>query len=216
MLLLVEDDINITQSLEFALKNNNFQVVSVSYLEEIAKVLENKKIEVIILDVNLPDGNAYTYYEENLKDRGIPVIFLTALDGEDDIVRGLELGADDYVTKPFSTKELVARIKKIILRKKQQNIIKVQDISYDLDKMVVMKGSKVINLSALELMILNLLFININKVVYREVLLDKIWEATGNDVDSHTITVYLKRIREKLGSDIIKTIKGVGYRIDEE
>ena len=118
--------------------------------------------------------------------------------------------------KPFSTKELLVRVNKIILRNKKITLFKVKDISFDIDKMLVIKNDNVIELSSLELKILHLLFINIGKVVTRDTILDKIWEWTGNCVDDHTITVYLKRIREKLDTDIIITIKGIGYRIDEK
>ena len=120
------------------------------------------------------------------------------------------------MTKPFSTRELLARVNKIILRNKKSSVIKVKDISFDLDKMVVSKNNIKVELSSLELKILHLLFINIGSVVSRNTILEKIWEWTGNDVDDNTITVYLKRIREKLGTDIIITIKGIGYRIDEK
>ena len=111
---------------------------------------------------------------------------------------------------------MLVRINKIILRNKKISIIKVKDISFDLNKMIVKKDDNELELSSLELKILHLLFINIGKVVKRNTILDKIWEWTGNDVDDHTVTVYLKRIREKIGTDIIITIKGIGYRIDEE
>ena len=149
------------------------------------------------------------------KPRGIPTIFLTARDDEDDIVRGLDIGAEDYVTKPFSTKELTARVNKILLRTKKR-VITVGDVVFDTDKLVLKNGENRIELSPLELRIVNLLFSNLNKVVARNTLLDKIWEWTGNDVDDHTVTVYLNRIREKIGSDIIITVKGMGYRIDEK
>ena len=144
------------------------------------------------------------------------VIFLTAKDEEDDIVRGLEIGAEDYLTKPFSTKELLARINKILLRQKHNSILKVGDISFDMDKMLVYKDTIKLELTPLELKLLHLLFLNLNKLVSRNTILDKIYEWTGNDVDSHTITVYFQRIRQKLGTDIISTVKGLGYRIDYE
>ena len=147
--------------------------------------------------------------------KNIPTIFLTAKDDENIIVDCLNNGAEDYITKPFSTNELMARVNRILIRNKKSSIIKVKDISFDLDKYEVYKDNKIINLSSLELAILNLLFTNINKVVTRTTILDKIWELTGNDVDDHTVIVYFKRIREKLGTDIIITIKGTGYRIDE-
>ena len=108
------------------------------------------------------------------------------------------------------------RINRIVLRNKKSSLIKIKDLTYDMDKLVLTKNDKIIELSALELKLVNLLFLNINKVVTRNIILDKIWEWTGNDVDDHTVTVYFKRIREKIGTDIITTIKGMGYRIDEE
>ena len=168
------------------------------------------------MDVTLPDGNGFDLYKLVIKEKEIPVIFLTALDDEDDIIKGLSLGADDYMTKPFSTKELLVRVKNIILRNNKISVINIKGISFDLNKMIVNKNGVVLDLTSLELKILHLLFSNIGKVVRRNTILDKIWEWTGNDVDDHTITVYLKRIREKIGTDIIVTIKGIGYRVDEE
>ena len=147
--------------------------------------------------------------------KNIPSIFLTARDSEDDIVKGLELGAEDYMTKPFSTRELLARIKRNIMKKQNNTIITIQDISFDLDKMQVSKNNKVIPLTRLEIKILYLLFTNLGRVVRRDYMIEKIWEWTGNDVNDNTVTVYLKRIREKLQTDIIITIKGIGYRIDD-
>lgn len=110
----------------------------------------------------------------------------------------------------------MARIKKILLRQKKNTILTVQDISFDIDKMVVYKNNEPIDLTSLELKILHMLFLNLNKVVKRDDIIEKIWEWTGNDVNDNTVTVYLKRIREKLQTDIIITIKGMGYRIDEK
>lgn len=215
-ILLVEDNKNIVDGLIYAFKMNNYQLDYTSSVKDTLKYLENNIPGVIILDVMLGDGNGFDLYSNHIKELDIPVIFLTARDDEDDIIKGLNLGAEDYMTKPFSTKELLVRVNKIILRKKKQSIIKVEDIYFDIDKMIVKKNDEEVKLTSLELKILQLLFINIGKVVRRNTLLDKIWEITGNDVDDHTLTVYLKRIREKLGTDIIITIKGIGYRIDEK
>lgn len=215
-ILLVEDNKNIVDGLIYAFKMNNYQLDYTSSVKDALKYLEDNIPEVIILDVMLGDGNGFDLYSNHIKELDIPVIFLTARDDEDDIIKGLNLGAEDYMTKPFSTKELLVRVNKIILRKKKQSIIKVEDIYFDIDKMIVKKNEEEVKLTSLELKILQLLFINIGKVVRRNTLLDKIWEITGNDVDDHTLTVYLKRIREKLGTDIIITIKGIGYRIDEK
>ena len=215
-ILLVEDNENIINGLEYAFSKNNYNLVSKTNIKSAIEYLNVEKPELIILDVSLPDGNGFDLYKSAIKEKEIPVIFLTARDDEDDVIKGLSLGAEDYMTKPFSTKELLVRVKNIILRNNKISIINVKDISFDLNKMIVSKNGKEIDLTSLELKILHLLFNNIGKVVRRNTILDKIWEWTGNDVDNHTITVYLKRIREKLGTDIIVTIKGIGYRIDEE
>lgn len=214
-ILLVEDNESIAEGLAYAFKMNNYHLDYKTTMKDAIEYLNNNTPELIILDVSLPDGNGFNLYEDNIKKSQIPVIFLTARDDEDDIIKGLNLGAEDYMTKPFSTRELLARVNKIILRNKKSSVIKVKDISFDLDKMVVNKNNIKVELSSLELKILHLLFINIGSAVSRNTILEKIWEWTGNDVDDHTITVYLKRIREKLGTDIIITIKGIGYRIDE-
>lgn len=215
-ILLVEDNESIAEGLVYAFKMNSYCLDYKTTIKDAIEYLNNNTPELIILDVSLPDGNGFNLYEDNIKKSQIPVIFLTARDDEDDIIKGLNLGAEDYMTKPFSTRELLARVNKIILRNKNSSVIKVKDISFDLDKMVVNKNNIKVELSSLELKILHLLFINIGSAVSRNTILEKIWEWTGNDVDDHTVTVYLKRIREKLGTDIIITIKGIGYRIDEE
>ena len=216
-ILLIEDNLTIIKGLTYALRQNNYEVYACkNLLEAISYLKDNPKLNLIILDVTLPDGNGFTFFTDNLKTLNIPTIFLTAKDEEDDIVRGLEIGAEDYLTKPFSTKELLARINKILLRQKHNSILKVGDISFDMDKMLVYKDTTKIELTPLELKLLHLLFLNLNKLVSRNTILDKIYEWTGNDVDSHTITVYFQRIRQKLGTDIISTVKGLGYRIDYE
>ena len=216
-ILLIEDNLTIIKGLTYTLKQNNYEVYACkNLLEAISYLKDNPRINLIILDVTLPDGNGFTFFTDNLKTLNIPTIFLTAKDEEDDIVRGLEIGAEDYLTKPFSTKELLARVNKILLRQKHNSILKVGDISFDMDKMLVYKDTIKLELTPLELKLLHLLFLNLNKLVSRNTILDKIYEWTGNDVDSHTITVYFQRIRQKLGTDIISTVKGLGYRIDYE
>ena len=212
MILLVEDNESIKKGLIFTLESNKFSVVAATTISEAINLLD-KNIDLIILDVTLPDGDGFNFYKEFIKG-SIPTIFLTAKDEEEDIVKGLTLGAEDYITKPFRPLELIARINKIL--SKNKSVIKVSNIKYDVNKMEVYKDDSIVQLSSLEIKILNLMLVNINKVVSRDTILNKIWEWTGNDVDDHTVTVYLKRIREKLGTDIIKTVKGIGYRIDEE
>ena len=215
-ILLVEDNESIAKALIYSLEQNGYMAQNSRYVNETKKILEKEKIDLIILDVSLPDGNGFDLYKFIKEKYDIKTIFLTARDEENDVVKGLELGAEDYVTKPFSTRELLARINKIFIRDKKNSIIKIKDITCDLNKMSVYKGENEIAFSSLELKILILLFTNLNKVTTREYIIEKIWDWTGNDVYDNTVTVYMKRIREKLKTPIITTIKGVGYRIDEE
>lgn len=211
--LLVEDNPSIAKGLIYAFKQNEYEVNHAQNIKEAENMLKAEKYNIIILDIMLPDGNGFELYEKIKQDYFTPCIFLTARDDEDDIVKGLELGAEDYMTKPFSTRELIARMNKILLKGKN-NKIKVKDITLDLDKLVVYKNDQIINLTALEIKLLTLLFTNIGKVIKREYIIEKIWDWTRNDVNDNTVSVYIKRIREKLDSDIIVTIKGVGYRVD--
>lgn len=214
-ILLVEDNVTLAKGLIYSLEQNGFKVIHKVNVKDAKDYLNNNKIKLVILDVSLPDGNGFDLYKNEIVKLSIPTIFLTAKDDEDDIVKGLELGAEDYITKPFSTRELIARINKIFLKEKKNLKVKIEDIEFDLDKMVVYKNGKEVNLTSLELKILNMLFTNVNKVVKRDDIIDKIWEWTGNDINDNTVTVYLKRIREKLDTNIIKTIKGIGYRVDK-
>ena len=215
-ILLVEDNETLAKGLMYLLEQNKYNVIHTLNVKDTINYLINEKPDLIILDISLPDGDGFALYNREISKRKIATIFLTAKDDEDDIVKGLELGADDYIIKPFSTRELIARINRIILKENQNLIIKIKDIEFDIDKMVVLKNSKEVSLTSLELKILNLLFTNLNKVVKRDDIIEKVWEWTGNDINDNTVTVYLKRIREKLDSDIIKTIKGIGYRVDRE
>lgn len=216
-ILLIEDTESIIKGLTYSFEKNNYNLtVKTTIKDSKDYLINNSDIDLIILDITLPDGNGFELFENTIKSLKVPTIFLTAKDEEDDIVKGLNVGAEDYITKPFSTKELMARVNRILLRSKKKSIIKIKDISFDMDKLVLMKDNTPIELTALELKLVNLLFNNLNKVVSRNVILDKIWDWTGNYVDDHTVTVYFKRIREKIGTDIITTIKGMGYRIDEE
>ena len=214
--LLIEDNQNIIDGLKYSLEQEDYEVfICTNVADTIEFLKENKSVDIAIIDVSLPDGDGFDLYQNYVKEKNIPSIFLTAKDSEDDVVKGLELGASDYMTKPFSTRELLARIKRNIMKHKNEAIISIDDVSFDFDKMEVSKDGKVIPLTRLELKILHLLFINLGKVVRRDYIIEKIWEWTSNDVNDNTVTVYMKRIREKIGSNIIITIKGIGYRIDD-
>ena len=214
--LLIEDNQNIIDGLKYSLEQEDYEVfICTNVADTIEFLKENKSVDIAIIDVSLPDGDGFDLYQNYIKEKNIPSIFLTAKDSEDDVVKGLELGASDYMTKPFSTRELLARIKRNIMKYKNEAIIRIDDVSFDFDKMEVSKDGKVIPLTRLELKILHLLFTNLGKVVRRDYIIEKIWEWTSNDVNDNTVTVYMKRIREKIGVNIIITIKGIGYRIDD-
>jgi len=215
-ILLVEDNEDISLSLKILLENESFQVCVASSKKEVVQCIAENVYDFFILDIGLPDGNGFDLYEDYLKTLNKPVIFLTAKDEEENIIKGLEIGAEDYITKPFSSRELLVRINKILSRYEKKNIIKIKDITIDNDKMAVYRGKEKIHLTSLEMKILFLLISKANKVVTRESILEHIWDWTGNDVNDNTVTVYLKRIREKLNSDIIVTLKGIGYRIDSD
>lgn len=215
-ILLIEDNENIIKGLEYTFSKSEYNLISKTTVQDSTKYLQEFTPNLIVLDISLPDEDGFTLFKNHIKHKNIPVIFLTAFDDENTVVKCLDFGAEDYMTKPFSPKELISRINKIILRQKKNNIIQIENIAFDADKMTVQKDNREIILSSLELKILEILFSNLNKIVTRESILEHIWEWTGNDVDDHTVTVYINRIREKLGSDIIKTIKGMGYRIDEK
>ena len=217
-ILLIEDNKGITEGLCDTFIEPEYELLTAGNLKE-AGVLLSEHPGLVLLDVSLPDGKGFDFYSERLEKEKTPVIFLTARDEENDIVKGLELGAEDYITKPFSVRELVARVNRVFLRTKSDDsssVIHAGSISYDLDKKEARRAGQVIALSSLENRILDLLFTNHDKAVSRNAVLDCIWEATGNDVYDHTVTVYMKRIRAKLGEDVIKTVKGIGYRVDSD
>ena len=211
-ILLVEDNLGIQKGLSYSRTKNNYNVIVKSSIKDTKAYLQDNKPNLIILDIALPDGSGLDLYKDYIKSLNINTIFLTADDNIDNIVFALDTGACDYITKPFEVRVLIAKINKILSNKS----LIIKNIVFDFNKMEVFKNNNVVSLTSLEKKILFLLVSNKNKVVTRENLINYIWELTGNDVYDNTITVYLKRIREKLDTDIIKTIKGIGYRIDEE
>ena len=211
-ILLVEDNLGIQKGLSYSLTKNNYNVIVKSSIKDTKAYLQDNKPNLIILDIAWPDGSGLDLYKDYIKFLNINTIFLTADDNIDNIVFALDTGACDYITKPFEVRVLIAKINRILSNKS----LIIKNIVFDFNKMEVFKNSNVVSLTSLEKKILFLLVSNKNKVVTRENLINYIWELTGNDVYDNTITVYLKRIREKLDTDIIKTIKGIGYRIDEE
>lgn len=218
-ILLIEDNEAIIMGLKYSLEQENFQVISAKTAKESKEKLDNKNIDIVLLDVSLPDGNGFEICKEIKEKNDIPIIFLTAQDEETSIVLGLDLGADDYIVKPFRTRELISRIKSVLRRygkKEENNIIQYKNIKIDTISAKVYKNNKEIIFTSLEYRILLMLFTNQNKLITREQLLEKIWDIAGNFVNDNTLTVYIKRIREKLEDDsIIKTVRGLGYRIGD-
>lgn len=224
-ILLVEDNDSISKGLEYTLKQEGYTVLVAKNLTDAKNFFNTNVFRLAILDICLPDGDGFDLCKNIKNKNDIPVIFLTAKDEETDVIQGLELGADDYVIKPFRIRELVTRIKTVLRRyergEKDTNKVTIKNIQIDFDNACLYKNNQQIELTALEYKILSMLFANIGKIVTREQILDKIWDIAGNFVNDNTLTVYIKRIREKLEDNpqepqIIKTIRGIGYRIDKE
>lgn len=213
-ILLVEDNKSIIKGLEYAFAQNGYSCEYCLSLDEAVRKAPFN-YDAAVLDIMLPDGNGFDLFKKIRRYSDLPVIFLTAVDDEDSVVNGIELGADDYITKPFSTRELIARIKRVANKNSKKNIITVSGITLDLDKSAVFENGKQLELTALEYKLLSLLMQNAGKVVTRELIFEKIWDVSGNFVNDNTLTVYIKRIRKKLDADIIKTVKGMGYQVAE-
>lgn len=217
-ILLVEDNYTIIMGLKYSLEQENFKVISAQNVSEFNGKIDKNDIDLVLLDVSLPDGNGFEICKEIKSKKDIPVIFLTAQDEETSVVLGLDLGADDYIVKPFRTRELISRINSVLRRygHNESNLIQYKNIKIDTSSAKVYKDNEEIIFTSLEYKILLMLFSNQNKLISREQLLEKIWDITGNFVNDNTLTVYIKRIREKLGDEIIiKTVRGLGYRIGE-
>lgn len=221
-ILLVEDDVTLAMGIEYSLKNEGFNVKTVGKIKDAKEKISNSHIDIILLDVNLPDGNGYELCKEVRLDSEVPIIFLTACDEEVNIVMGLDLGADDYIAKPVRVRELVARINAVARRKgvlskdKEDNKIIVKDIKELPLKYEVYKGEEKLQLTSVEYKLLLLLIENSGNVLTRKTLLEKLWDIEGDFIEESTLTVYIKRLREKLKEDkinpYIETVRGIGYK----
>ena len=210
-ILLVEDNEMIIKAISFLLEEHGY-IVHVARCIKEAKELINDVFDLVILDVCLPDGNGLDFFENYVN---IPALVLSAKDEEDDVVKAIDLGVQDYIIKPFRSKELLSRINNIIKRNKKNNIKKFENVTFDMNAYKVYVNNVEVELTGLELKILFLLLENCGMIVTRDVIIDKIWDASGKFVNDNTLSVYIKRIREKIGNDnFIKTIKGIGYRVD--
>ena len=218
-LLIIEDVEAIRMGLTYYLEQESFNVLEAKNAK-IGLDLYDNDIDIVLLDINLPDKNGFDLFKELKAKKDVPIIFLTANDLEVSIVRGLDMGADDYITKPFKARELISRIKNVLRRnnKNNSNIIKIKDITIDLNQAKVFKNNIDVMLTALEYKILLTLALNPNVVFTREKILADIWDVNEEYVNDNTLTVYIKRIREKIEDNptaprIIETVRGVGYKI---
>lgn len=221
--MIVEDDETIRLGLTYYLEQENFNPIECGTILEAEQYFLTNTVDLVLLDINLPDGSGYDLFQTIKMKQDIPIIFLTANDLEVSIVRGLDMGADDYITKPFKARELVSRIKNVLRRTNrgtESNLIVIGNVKIDLKQAKVFKKGNDVFLTALEYKILLILALNPNVVFSREKILADIWDVNEAYVNDNTLTVYMKRIREKIEDDpinptIIKTVRGIGYKIGD-
>ena len=214
-ILIVEDNEIIIKGLKYLLEQEQFEVQVCLNAQEAMNIIGKQEFDLIVLDIALPDGNGFELCEYIKQYTDIPIIFLTAKDEEQDVVKGIDTGAPDYIIKPFRNNALISTINNVLRRfNKENNKIEYANIEINLDQKAVYVNGKNVEFTKLEYKILLLLLSNVGKTVTREQILDKIWDVAGNFVNDNTLTVYIKRIRAKLGKeDIIKTVKGIGYQV---
>lgn len=223
-IFLLEDDDAIALGLCYSLQNEGYNVTLAKSVSEATDIVEKNDFALYILDLTLPDGSGYDVCKKikSIGDR--PVIFLTAYDDEVNVVMGFDLGADDYITKPFRLKELLVRIKSVLRRYNRTGgdaTVKIKNITINTNEAKVYKNGEEIVLTAMEYRLLLILLNNRGKALSRSQLLENIWDVEGDFVEDNTLTVYIKRLRDKIEEDaassqIIKTVRGLGYMIDNE
>lgn len=223
-LFVLEDDAAIGMGLSYSLKNEGYDVTVAKNVKSAYEILNKETFSLYILDLTLPDGSGYDVCREIKKSGDFPVIFLTAYDDEVNVVMGLDLGADDYISKPFRIKELLARIKSVLRRYSKDSpdgVVSVGSIKVNTNEAKVYKNGAEIILTAMEYKLLLIFINNRGKVLSRQRLLEDIWDVAGDFVNDNTLTVYIKRLRDKIEEDpakpaVIKTVRGLGYIIDDE
>ena len=222
-ILLVEDDKEIVKNLSLFLQEEGFRVRAVSGQKDALEQIEEhgQEIDLVLLDVSLQDGNGFAVCAAVKANTEIPVIFLTASGDEYSVVAGLDMGADDYIAKPFRPRELISRIRSVLRRcKKEQRILSCGDLKVNVSSATVTKGEKELFLSALEYRLLLILLQNKGQILTRNQLLEEIWDASGEYVNDNTLSVYMKRLREKIEENpqsprLLHTIRGIGYRMED-
>lgn len=220
-ILLVEDDLSLIDGLEFSLRKNGFEVDVARTVKEALSQLAAQKYDLLLLDLTLPDGSGFEICKKARQASNVPIIFLTASDEEVNVVMGLDMGGDDYITKPFKLNELVSRINALLRRagifKALHTELKSNGITVRLGENRVLKDGLEIELTVVEYRLLCLLMQNPNNVLTRAILLDKLWDGSGSFVDDNTLSVYVRRLRSKIEDDpenpmYLLTARGVGYK----
>lgn len=222
-IFLLEDDEAIGIGLTYSLENEGYNVTLAKSVKEAEKIIDEKEFSLYILDLTLPDGSGYDVCKRIKAKGDLPVIFLTAYDDEVNVIMGFELGADDYISKPFRVKELMFRIKSVMRRYSNETsdgIIKINNLKINTNEAKVYKNNEEIILTAMEYRLLLILLSNRGKVLSRTALLENIWDVAGDFVEDNTLTVYIKRLRDKIEEDpakpeFIKTVRGLGYVIEK-
>lgn len=216
-ILLVEDNESIVMGLQYLLENEGFTIKIAENVKGACRLMETDKFDLILLDIGLPDGNGFTLCEKIKQNYQTPIIFLTAKEEENDVVKGLDLGADDYIIKPFRNRELISRMKNVLRRNgTDERCLQHGSVRLDTVAGKVYVDEKEVILTALEYRLLLNFFNYPNKLFTRDEILNQIWDMAGNFVNDNTLTVYIKRIREKLGDTdgtLIETVRGIGYRL---
>ncbi len=215
-ILLVEDDVYLREGLCELLLKEDYEPVSACNCKEGRKLFTEDSFDLVMLDVMLPDGNGIdlcTFIRSS--DSDVPILFLTACDEEFQIVRGLDAGADDYVTKPFRLLELLSRVRALLRRKTVGATYQSGNISVDISNMTVKKDGETLFLTPTEFQILSVLIQNNGVIVTRTALLQRIWDSDGNFIDDNTLSVHISRLRDKIGAKHITTVRGTGYRWEE-
>ena len=223
-ILLVEDDATLAMGIEYSLKMEGYEVNIGNSFVKGKELIDTLDYDLIILDIGLPDGNGFDLCKYIRKDKSTPVIFLTAQDEEVNIVIGLEMGADDYITKPFRIKELMSRIKAVLRRMvnvTQRDILVSGDVKLNLLEYKAYIKGELVQLTPSEYKLLGILMNNSHQVLSRTMILEKLWDIDGEFVDDNSLSVYIRRLREKIEENssepnYIKTIRGVGYTWDKE
>ncbi|MCR3759547.1 response regulator transcription factor [Clostridium felsineum] len=218
-ILLVEDDEALSMGIRYTLLSEKFEVTAANCIKDAKEVFNKEKFSLVLMDLMLPDGSGYDLCSEIRKNSDIPIIFLTACDEEVNVVMGFDLGADDYITKPFKIKELISRIKAVLRRCTSNGEVlelKSRDVSIDKKTLKAYKNDDEIILTHMELKLLMLFIENSGQTLKRNLILQKLWDVSEEFVDDNTLSVYIKRLREKLKDNsenpYIITVRGIGYR----